>query len=64
MGNAIIVMSNGDAYHTTDTVADEVLELVKRPDIQSVTTSFIDTKSNKRVIVFIGQISSVVRDEQ
>ena len=61
---AIIVMSNGDAYHTTDTVADEVLELVKRPDIQSVTTSFIDTKSNKRVIVFIGQISSVVRDEQ
>ena len=61
---AIIVMSNGDAYHTTDTVADEVLELVKRPDIQSVTTSFIDTKSNKRVIVFIGQISSVVRDER
>ena len=60
---AIIVMSNGDAYHTTDTVADEVLELVKRPDVQSVTTSFIDTKSNKRVIVFIGQISSVVRDE-
>ena len=61
---AIIVMSNGNAYHTTDEVADEVLELVKRPDIQSVTTSFIDTKSNKRVIVFIGQISSVVRDEQ
>ena len=61
---AIIVMSNGDAYHTTDTVADEVLGLVKRPDVQSVTTSFIDTKSNKRVIVFIGQISSVVRDEQ
>ena len=61
---AIIVMSNGDAYHTTDTVADEVLELVKRPDVQSVTISFIDTKSNKRVIVFIGQISSVVRDEQ
>ena len=61
---AIIVMSNGDAYHTTNTVADEVLELVKRPDVQSVTTSFIDTKSNKRVIVFIGQISSVVRDEQ
>ena len=61
---AIIVMSNGDAYHTTDEVADEVLELVKRPDIQSVTTSFIDTKSNKRVIVFIGQISSVVRDER
>ena len=61
---AIIVMSNGDAYHTTDTVADEVLELVKRPTVQSVTTSFIDTKSNKRVIVFIGQISSVVRDEQ
>ena len=61
---AIIVMSNGDAYHTTDEVADEVLELVKQPDIQSVTTSFIDTKSNKRVIVFIGQISSVVRDEQ
>ena len=61
---AIIVMSNGDAYHTTDTVADEVLELVKRPDGQSVTTSFIDIKSNKRVVVFIGQISSVVRDEQ
>ena len=61
---AIIVMSNGDAYHTTDEVADEVLELVKQPDIQSVTTSFIDTKSNKRVIVFIGQISSVVRDER
>ena len=61
---AIIVMSNGDAYHTTDTVADEVLERVKRPELQSVTTSFIDTKSNKRVIVFIGQISSVVRDEQ
>lgn len=60
---AIIVMSNGDAYHTTDTVADEVLMLVKRPDLQSVTTSFIDTKSNKRVIVFIGQISSVVRDD-
>ena len=61
---AIIVMSNGDAYHTTHEVADEVLELVKQPDIQSVTTSFIDTKSNKRVIVFIGQISSVVRDER
>ena len=61
---AIIVMSNGDAYHTTNTVADEVLELVKRPPVQSVTTSFIDIKSNKRVIVFIGQISSVVRDEQ
>lgn len=61
---AIIVMSNGDAYHTTNTVADEVLELVKRPTVQSVTTSFIDIKSNKRVIVFIGQISSVVRDEQ
>ena len=61
--SAIIVMSNGDAYHTTDTVADEVLELVKRPDVQSVTISFIDTKSNKRVVVFIGQISSVVRDE-
>ena len=61
---AIIVMSNGDAYHTTDTVADEVLGLVKRPTVQSVTTSFIDIKSNKRVIVFIGQISSVVRDEQ
>ena len=60
---AIIVMSNGDAYHTTDRVADEVLELVKRPDVQSVTISFIDTKSNKRVVVFIGQISSVVRDE-
>ena len=60
---AIIVMSNGDAYHTTDTVSDEVLELVKRPDVQSVTISFIDTKSNKRVVVFIGQISSVVRDE-
>ena len=60
---AIIVMSNGDAYHTTDTVADEVLGLVKRPDVQSVTISFIDTKSNKRVVVFIGQISSVVRDE-
>lgn len=61
---AIIVMSNGDAYHTTDTVADEVLGLVKLPDLQSMTTSFIDTKSNKRVIVFIWQISSVVRDEQ
>ena len=61
---AIIVMSNGNAYHTTDEVADEVLELVKRPALQSLTTSFIDTKSNKRVIVFIGQISSVVRDEQ
>ena len=61
---AIIVMSNGDAYHTTNTVADEVLELVKRPTVQSVTTSFIVIKSNKRVIVFIGQISSVVRDEQ
>ena len=61
---AIIVMSNGDAYHTTNTVADEVLELVKRPTVQSVTTSFIDIKSNKRVIVFIGQISSVVRDER
>ena len=61
---AIIVMSNGDAYHTTDTVADEVLGLVKRPDVQSVTTSFIDTKSNKRVTIFLSQISSVVRDEQ
>ena len=61
---AIIVMSNGDAYHTTDTVADEVLELVKRPDVQSITTSFLDTKSRKRVTIFLSQISSVVRDEQ
>ena len=61
---AIIVMSNGDAYHTTDTVADEVLRLVKLPDVQSVTTSFLDTKSRKRVTIFLSQISSVVRDEQ
>ena len=61
---AIIVMSNGDAYHTTDTVADEVLELIKRPDVQAFTTSFIDTKSRKRVTIFLSQISSVVRDEQ
>ena len=61
---AIIVMSNGDAYHTTDTVADEVLELIKRPDLQSFTTSFLDTKSRKRVTIFLSQISSVVRDEQ
>ena len=61
---AIIVMSNGDAYHTTDTVADEVLGLVKRPDVQSVTTSFIDLRSGKQVTIFLRQISSVVRDEQ
>ena len=61
---AIIVMSNGDAYHTTDTVADEVLGAVKLPDVQLMTTSFIDTKSRKRVTIFLSQISSVVRDEQ
>ena len=61
---AIIVMSNGDAYHTTNTVADEVLRLIDQVDTTALTTSFIDIKSNKRVIVFIGQISSVVRDEQ
>ena len=61
---AIIVMSNGDAYHTTDTVADEVLGLVKLPDVQLFTTSFLDTKSRKRVTIFLSQISSVVRDEQ
>ena len=61
---AIIVMSNGDAYHTTDTVADEVLEIINRARAYSLTTSFIDTKSRKQVTIFLSQISSVVRDEQ
>ena len=60
---AIIVMSNGDAYHTTDTVADEVLEMIQRASALSLTTSFIDTKSRKRVTIFLSQISSVVRDD-
>ena len=61
---AIIVMSNGDAYHTTNTVADEVLEIINRARAYSLTTSFIDTKSRKQVTIFLSQISSVVRDEQ
>lgn len=60
---AIIVMSNGDAYHTTDTVADEVLEMIHRASTLSLTTSFLDTKSRKRVTIFLSQISSVVRDD-
>ena len=60
---AIIVMSNGDAYHTTDAVADEVLEMIQRASTLSLTTSFIDTKSRKRVTIFLSQISSVVRDD-
>ena len=61
---AIIVMSNGDAYHTTDAVADEVLEMTQRASTLSLTTSFIDTKSRKRVTIFLSQISSVVRDDK
>lgn len=61
---AIIVMSNGDAYHTTDTVADEVLDMIQRASTLSLTTSFIDLRSGKRVTIFLSQISSVVCDEQ
>ena len=61
---AIIVMSNGDAYHTTTAKADEVLKLTARVDTSVTTTSFIDTRSGKQVTIFLSQISSVVRDEQ
>lgn len=61
---AIIVMSNGDAYHTTDTVADEVLRLPARVDTSAMTASFIDLRSGKQVTIFLRQISSVVRDDK
>ena len=61
---AIIVMSNGDAYHTTDTVADEVLRLTARVDTSAMTASFIDLRSGKQVTIFLRQISSVVRDDK
>ena len=61
---AIIVMSNGDAYHTTTATADEVLRLIAESNTSIMTTSFIDTRSGKRVTIFLSQISSVVRDEQ
>ena len=61
---AIIVMSNGDAYHTTNTVADEVLRLTTNPDAAVMTASFIDLRSGKQVTIFLRQISSVVRDDK
>lgn len=61
---AIIVMSNGDAYHTTTAIADEVLRLIAESGTSVMTTSFIDVRSGKQVTIFLSQISSVVRDEQ
>lgn len=61
---AIIVMSNGDAYHTTTAKADEVLRLTTNPDAAVMTASFIDLRSGKRVTIFLSQISSVVRDDK
>ena len=61
---AIIVMSNGDAYHTTTTTADEVLRLTTNPNAAVMTASFIDVRSGKQVTIFLRQISSVVRDDK
>ena len=61
---AIIVMSNGDAYHTTTAIADEVLRLTDESNASIMTASFIDVRSGKQVTIFLSQISSVVRDEQ
>ena len=60
---AIIVMSNGDAYHTTTAIADEVLRLIAESGTSVMTTSFIDVRSGKQVTIFLSQISSVVRDD-
>ena len=40
---AIIVMSNGDAYHTTTAKADEVLRLTTNPDAAVMTARSIVT---------------------
>ncbi len=61
---AIIVMSNGDAYHTTTAKADEVLRLIAESGTSVMTASFIDLRSGKRVTIFLSQISSVVRDDK
>lgn len=61
---AIIVMSNGDAYHTTTTTADEVLRLIAKSDVAAMTASFIDLRSGKQVTIILSQISSVVRDDK
>lgn len=61
---AIIVMSNGDAYHTTTTTADEVLRLIAESDAVATTTTFIDLRSHKRVTIMLAQVSSVVRDDK
>lgn len=60
---AIIVMSNGDAYHTTTTTADEVLRLIAKSDVAAMTASFIDLRSGKQVTIMLAQVSSVVRDD-
>ena len=60
---AIIVMSNGDAYHTTTATADEVLRLIAEFDTAATTTTFVDLRSGKQVTIFLSQISSVVRDD-
>ena len=60
---AIIVMSNGDAYHTTTTTADEVLRLIAESNAAAIATSFIDLRSGKQVTIILSQISSVVRDD-
>ena len=49
---AIIVMSNGDAYHTTTAIADEVLRLTDESNASIMTASFIDVRSGKQVTIF------------
>ena len=58
---AVIVMSNGDAYHTDDDTANRVLELTS--DSEAVSVTFLDSKTKRRVTVMLSQISSVVRGE-
>ena len=64
MGNAIIVMSNGDAYHTTTNTANQLLHEQTPPPPQTPppTYTFTDTRSGKLVTIIINQVSSVVRD--
>jgi len=59
---AVIVMSNGNAYHTTQAVADEVLRLTAEQASVATTTTFIDLRSRKQVTIMLAQVSSVVHD--
>ena len=72
---AIIVMSNGDAYHVTEETATDVVNALSvtrvkysdgstavLPPTGETTVAFLDTRSNKRVMVVLSQVSSVVRD--